>query len=83
MSKSKVRIELDHAGIEELLRSAEIAGACKDAAYAIAGRAGDGFEVVGPQDLSLAKRAGYGVVAVTYEARLAEAEDKVLSKAVR
>ena len=80
---TKVRIELDHDGIEQLLRSPEIAAECAAAAQAIAARAGDGFEVVGPQDLSLAKRAGYGVVAMTYEARLAEAEEKVLSKAVR
>ena len=80
---AKVRIELNHEGIQELLCSPEIAAECAAAAQAIASRAGDGFLVVGPQNLTRAKRAGYGVVAVTYEARLAEAEDKVLSKAVR
>ena len=80
---AKVRIELNHDGIQELLRSPEISAECEKAARSIAARAGEGFIVVGPQDLTLAKRAGWGVVALTYEARLAEAEDKVLSKAVR
>ena len=81
---TKVRIELDHDGIRALLESAEIAAECERAAQAIASRAGEGFEVVGPQQRRYGGgRVGYGVRAATYEAKLAEAEDKVLSKAVR
>lgn len=80
---TKVRIELDHAGIQELLLSDEISAECEKAAQAIASRAGSGFEVVGPQSLSRAKRVGWGVNAETEEARKAEAEYGALSKAVR
>lgn len=81
---TKVTIELDHDGIRELLLSEPIAAECRKAAEAIAARAGDGFEVVGPQSLGYGGgRVGYGVAAETYEARLAEAEDGALSKAVR
>lgn len=81
---TKVTIELNHDGIRELLMSAPIAAECEKAAQAIASRAGDGFEVVGPQSLGYGGgRAGYGVAATTYEARKAEAEDGALSKAVR
>lgn len=80
----KVTIELNHDGIRELLLSEPIAAECRNAAEAIAARAGDGFEVVGPQTLGYGGgRAGYGVAAETYEARLAEAEEGALSKAVR
>ena len=81
---TKIRIELNHDGIKELLLSDAIGGEVRKAAEAIAERAGDGFEVVGPQGLGYGGgRVGYGVVADTYEAKLAEAENKVLSRAVR
>lgn len=80
----KIRIELDHAGIRQLLCSSEIAGEVEKAAEAIAARAGEGYEVVGPQALGYGGgRAGYGVKAVTYQARKDEAEWGRLSKAVR
>lgn len=80
----KLTIELDHDGIKQLLLSAEVAEACKDAAEQVASRAGEGFVVVGPQRLWYGGgRSGYGVSAETYEAKLAEAENKALSKAVR
>lgn len=81
---TKIRIELNHEGIKQLLSSQPIADECEKAAQEIAKRAGDGFEV------SEQKRRGYGggrvgfvVYTDTDEAREAEAEDKVLSKAVR
>jgi hypothetical protein len=80
---SKVRIELDHDGIRELLQSAAIGGEVQKAAQRIASEAGEGFEVTTAQSLSFGGgRVGYGVKAATYEARKTEAEDKVLSKAV-
>ena len=81
---TKIRIELNHDGIKELLLSDAIGGEVKKAAEGIASRAGEGFKVVGPQGLGYGGgRVGYGVVAATYEAKLAEAENKALSKAVR
>ena len=81
---TKVRIELDHDGIKSLLMSQPIADECKKAAEKIASRAGEGFEVLPVKEMGFGGgRVGYAVTTGTYEARLAEAEDKVLSKAVR
>lgn len=80
---SKVRIELVSSGIAELLGSEPVARACEDVAQRIAQAAGDGFEVTGRKRLSFGGgRVGVGVASATQEARLAEAEDKALSKAV-
>lgn len=78
-----IRIELDHAGIAELLNSAAIAGECEQAAQAIASRAGEGFEVEGPWHAGFGGgRTAYRVRTATQEARLAESEDQALSRAV-
>ena len=84
MMATKIRIELNHDGIRELLMSDAIAKECEKAAQAIAARAGDGFEVLPMRKQGFGGgRIGYAVHAESYEAKLAEAEDKVLSKAVR
>ena len=81
---TKVRIELLHDGIRELLMSAPIAAECEKAAQNIAARAGDGFEVLPMREMNFGGgRVGYAVYTATEEARIAEAEDKALSKAVR
>lgn len=81
---TKVKIELNHDGIRELLMSQPIAKECEKAAQNIASRAGDGFEVSEARNMNFGGgRVGYTVRTDTYEARLAEAEDKTLSKAVR
>lgn len=81
---TKVRIELNSDGIRELLMSQPIADECEKAANAIAERAGEGFEVLPARQMGFGGgRVGFAVKAATYEARLAEAEDKALSKAVR
>ena len=82
---TKVKIELNHDGIRELLMSQPIANECEKAAEKIAARAGDGFEVLPARTMHYnnSPRVGYAVKAATYEAKVAEAEDKVLSKAVR
>ena len=81
---TKVRIELLHDGIRKLLLSAPIAAECEKAAKTIAERAGDGFEVLEMREMGFGGgRVGYAVSAETYEAKLAEAEDRALSKAVR
>lgn len=81
---TKVKIELNHEGIHDLLCSQPIARECEKAAEAIAERAGEGFEVKPLRQMDFGGgRIGYAVHAESYEAKLAEAEDKVLSKAVR
>lgn len=81
---TKVKLELDHGGIRQLLMSAPIAGECEKAAENIASRAGDGFTVLPIRQMGFGGgRIGYAVKTDTYEACIAESEDKVLSKAVR
>ena len=81
---TKVRIELLSDGIRDLLMSQPIAAECEKAAEKIAARAGDGFEVKPLRRMDFGGgRIGYAVHAESYEAKLAEAEDKTLSKAVR
>ena len=80
---TKVKIELDHDGIRKLLMSQPIADECKKAADKIAQRAGDGFVVLPMREMGFGGgRVGYAVHADSYAAKVAEAEDKVLSKAV-
>lgn len=79
----KVRIELNHDEIRKLLCSAPIADECLNAANRIASAAGDGFEVTSQRIAGFGGgRVAYGVEAATHEAKLAEAEDRALSKAV-
>lgn len=81
---TKVRIELLSDGIRDLLMSQPIAAECEKAAEEIATRAGDGFEVKPLRRMNFGGgRIGYAVHAETYEAKLSEAQDKTLSKAVR
>lgn len=81
---TKVRIELNHDGIRQLLMSAPIAAECEKAADDIAARAGDGFEVLPAREMGFGGgRVGYAVYTATYDAKVAEAEEKILSKAVR
>ena len=75
------RLELDHDGIAQLLRSQPIAGECEAAASRIASAAGDGFEVRGPRYTG--QRAAYSVYAATQGAKVAEATDKALTTAVQ
>lgn len=80
---AKVRIELDSAGIRDLLTGAEVAADMKRRADAIADAAGPGFEAsefVGKYGGS--PRAIAKVKAVTIEAKRAEATDKSLTRAI-
>ena len=80
---TKVRIELLSDGIHDLLVSRPIANECEKAANKIASSAGDGFEVLPAREMGFGGgRVGYAVHAESYEAKEAEATDKVLSKAV-
>lgn len=80
---TKVKIELVSSGIKELLSSQPIGNECEAAASKIAQTAGDGFIVLPAKALGFGGgRVGYAVKADTYEAKVAEAEEKTLSKAV-
>ena len=75
---SKVRFELDRAGVRELMKSPEAMDVCKEYASAIRNRAGDGYEV----DTYVGKtRANASVYAATYEARRDNYENNTLLKA--
>lgn len=78
MSK-KITVKLNSAGIQELLKSPEIAAACKEQAEAVASRAGDGYEV---EERSYAERTGYVVSAETDEARRDNMKNNTLLKAL-
>lgn len=78
-----VRIELLSDGIKQLLCSEPVSEACRQAAERLASAAGDGFEVSSQWMASYGGgRVAYSVRAETREAKLAEAEDKVLTRAV-
>lgn len=75
---SKVRFELNKAGVRELLRSQEMMTVCKEYADRIRSRAGAGYEVstyVGTN------RVNASVYADTYEARRDNYENNTLLKA--
>ena len=75
---SKVRFELNRAGVRELLKSQEAMNVCKTYATAIQSRAGDGYEV----DTYIGRtRANASVYAATYKARKDNYENNTLLKA--
>lgn len=82
--KIKIRLQLDHAGIAELLTSDGVSDVCGSAARAISDAAGEGFQASGPWRAKFGGgRSAWRVKAVTHEAKVAEAEDKALSRAVQ
>ena len=82
--KIKIRLQLDHAGIAELLTSDGVSDACGAAARTISDAAGDGFQASGPWRAKFGGgRSAWRVKAVTDAAKIAEAEDKALSRAVQ
>jgi hypothetical protein len=78
-----VRIELDSAGIQELLTGSDVAADMKRRAEAVADRAGEGFEVAEYEArYGGSPRAVAVVRAGTTEARRAEATSKALTRAI-
>ena len=77
---AKVTIELDHDGIRELLNCDGVTAACQQAAERIAATAGDGFPAT--HAYHPGSRAVFRVYGDSDEARYAEADEKVLSRAV-
>ena len=77
-----IRFQFISEGWREILNSADVANLVADTGNRIAERAGEGF-VYKPQVLKYGGgRVGGFVVATTHEAREAQAEDKVLTRAV-
>ncbi len=75
-----VRVVLNIAGFNELRNSPAVVADLKARAEAIAAAAGDGFEVSGPG--AGKARARVRVYAATRQARVAEAEDAALTRAI-
>lgn len=74
-----VRIVVNHAAVRELLRSPAVLKNLEERARRIAAQAGEGMEVgtyIGPN------RARATVITATVEARLAEARDRALTRAI-
>ena len=86
---AKIQVKLNHEGIRAMLNSGEVDAAVRSAAETIAAKAGDGFEVTERQERSgnrtsaYSGRVGYGVYTANYDAMMAEATDKVLTRAVQ
>ena len=74
-----VRVQLNHAGVRELLRSPEMLAECKRHADAIAARAGEGFEVRAEVGRN---RVRATVETVTTEARVRQATEHTLERAL-
>lgn len=76
---SKVKFELNRAGVRELLRSQEAANVCRSYAAEVQGRAGDGYEVT---TYIGRNRVNASVHAETYEARKDNYDNNTLLKAL-
>lgn len=76
---AKVKIKFNRAGFNAARRDPAVKADIHRRAQAIANAAGEGFVVI---DTDNAGRSGSMVVAETFEARRAEATDKVLTKAI-
>lgn len=77
---SKVKFQLNRAGVRELLRSQEATNVCRTYANAVRNRAGEGYEV----DTYTGKnRANASVRAATYKARKENYENNTLLKSIR
>lgn len=74
-----IKIELNRAGVAELMKSPEMAGLCESLAQKAAGSLGDGYEVstyVGRT------RVNASIHAVSYEARKDNMQNNTLLKAL-
>ena len=74
-----VRVEVDRRAVGQFLKSDDVARITAQSGRRIQRQAGPGFEV---QTTVGRTRARTAVIAVTYEARLAEARDRRLSGAI-
>lgn len=74
-----VRVQIDRKAVGQFLKSDDVARITAEAGRRIQRQAGEGFEV----QTSIGRtRARTAVIAVTYEARVAEARDRRLTRAI-
>ena len=76
---SKVKFELNSAGVRELLQSAEMSAICKQYADQVASRCGDGYEVTVHTGKT---RVNASVHAATFKARRSNLKHNTLLKAL-
>lgn len=79
MAGTKVKIELNSAGVRQLLRSPEAVGFIEGVASRIAARAGAGHSVLAGAGVN---RARATVRTETYDAKMREAKSRSLSSAI-
>ena len=80
MSKSSVKVVLNHSGVRELLKSEEMMQICKGYADNALGRLGDGYEV----NCHIGKnRVNAEIKAVSFSARRENIENNSILKALR
>lgn len=77
---AKVKVELNRAGVRELMQSSEMMAVCKKYADNAVGRLGAGYEVT---TMVGRTRVNAEVAAVTYEARKDNSKNNTILKAIR
>lgn len=77
---AKVKVELNRAGVRELMQSSEMMAVCKKYADNAVGRLGAGYEVT---TMVGRTRVNAEVAAVTYEARKDNSANNTILKAIR
>ena len=77
---SKVDFKLNSSGVRALLQSSEALGICKDYAYSIKSRAGDGYEVTWQVGKT---RVNASVAPMTPEAKRDNFNNNTLLKSLR
>ncbi len=77
---SKVKIELNRAGVRDLLQSTDMQSLLREHAEAIAGRAGEGY---GADSVVLSTRAVASAYTETFEAMRDSMKNNTLLKAVK
>lgn len=76
----KIEVKLNSKGIQEMLKSPEVAEMCMQRAASALSRCGDGYEM---DSRTYPERRGAVVKAVTYKARKDNADNNTLLKAVQ
>ena len=79
-TKVRIEVDLDVGGLFALMNSDGISGECRKSAERIAAAAGDGFNVT--RAYYPGTRVMYRVYGDSDDANIAEADEKVLSRAV-
>ena len=75
-----IRVVLNSKGIQEMLKSPEVAEMCKQKAASALSRCGDGYEM---DSRTYPERRGAVIKAVSYKARKDNADNNTLLKAVQ